>query len=144
MALHLYFDLTQTLRLAEHAVAANEHAPSFTEHEDGIACPGALVWVHDQGVYLMSSGLPRLRDPNRPDSSLIVYAHGWNPDTAGHRRDADLGGDDFAEHLHLTEQPTPLITTLRTAAAADYRWLHLSVHPDTDEVRISRTLRHQP
>ncbi|MEV0811207.1 DUF3085 domain-containing protein [Micromonospora sp. NPDC050200] len=143
MALHLYFDLTQTLRLAEHAVAADEHAPSFTEHEDGVACPGALVWVHDHGTYLMSSGLPRLDDPHRPDSSLVVYAYGWNPDTDGHRRDADLGGDDFAEHLHLTEQPTPLITTLRAAVTTGYRWLHLTVTGDTYEVRVSRTRTHQ-
>ncbi|MFI2651798.1 DUF3085 domain-containing protein [Micromonospora fulviviridis] len=141
MALQLYFHLPQTLRLAEHAVAATDQAPSFTEHEDGIACPGALVWVHDHGVYLMSSGLPRLEDPNRPGSSLVVYADGWNPGTDGHRRDPDLGSDDFAEHLHLTDQPTPLITTLRTAAAAGYPWLHLTVRSDTYEVRVTRIRR---
>ncbi|MFG1952465.1 DUF3085 domain-containing protein [Micromonospora sp. NPDC048830] len=141
MTLHLYFDLTDTLRLAEHAVAADEQAPTYTEREEGPACPGALVWVHDQGVYLMSSGLPRLPDPNRPESSLVVYAHGWNPDTDGYRRDRDLGGDDFAEHLHLTEQPTPLIDTLRTAHAAGYRWLLLTVTADTYQVRVTRTRR---
>ncbi|MDZ5447257.1 DUF3085 domain-containing protein [Micromonospora sp. 4G57] len=144
MALHLYFDLAQTLRLAEHAVARDEHAPSFTEHDDGIACPGALVWVHDHGVYLMSSGLPGLGDPDRPGSSVVVYADGWNPDTDGHRRDTDLGGDDFAEHLHLTEQPTPLIGVLRAAHTRGYPWLHLSVTGDTYEVRVARTRRHLP
>ncbi|MFG3302926.1 DUF3085 domain-containing protein [Micromonospora chersina] len=143
MALHLYFDLTQTLRLAEHAVAAAEHAPSFTEHEVGIACPGALVWVQDHGVYLMSSGLPRIEVPNRPGSSLVVYARGWHPDTDGRRCDPDLGGDDFAEHLHLPDQPIPLIATRRTAASAAYPWLHLTVRSDTYEVRVSRT-RRQP
>ncbi|NES28020.1 hypothetical protein [Micromonospora terminaliae] len=49
---------------------------SFAEHQDGITCPGTLVWVHDHGVYLMPSGLPHLEDPNRPGSSLAVYAHG--------------------------------------------------------------------
>ncbi len=142
MALHLYFDLHDTLRLAEHAAASTTHAPTFTEREDGTACPGALVWVHDHGVYLMSSGLPGLKDPNRPEANHIVYAHGWNPDTDGHRHDPDLGGDDFAEHLHLTEQPTPLIDTLRTAHAAGYRWLHMTVSTDTYEVRVARTRRH--
>ncbi|MFC0030141.1 hypothetical protein ACFFMM_11485 [Micromonospora chaiyaphumensis] len=52
---------------------------SFAEHQDGITCPSALVWVHDHGVYLMSSGLPRREDPNRPGSSPVVYAHGWYP-----------------------------------------------------------------
>ncbi|RKN46166.1 DUF3085 domain-containing protein [Micromonospora endolithica] len=142
MATHLYFDLTDTLRLAEHAVAAAEHAPTFTEREDGTPCPGALEWVHDHGVYLMSSGLPRLTDPSRPDANLIVYAHGWNPDTDGHPHAPDLG-DDFVEHLHLTEvTPTPLIDTLRAAHAAGYRWLHLTVTADTYEVRVIRNRRH--
>ncbi|WP_433388651.1 DUF3085 domain-containing protein [Micromonospora sp. KLBMP9576] len=141
MTARLYFDLTDTLRLAEHAVAADEHAPTFTEREDGTLCPGALEWVHDHGVYLMSSGLPRLADPNRSEANLIVYAHGWNPDTDGPRHHPDLG-DDFVEHLHLTEAPTPLIDTLRAAHAAGYRWLHLSVSADTYEVRATRTRRH--
>jgi hypothetical protein len=145
MALRLYFDLTATLRLAEHAVAAPKHAPSFTEHDDSVSCPGALVWVHDHGVYLMSSGLPRLTEPNKPDSSLVVYARGWNPDTDGHRDDhTHLGGDDFAEHLHLTEQPHPLIDQLRAAHAAGYRWLRLTVTTDTYQVGVSRTRPHQP
>lgn len=143
MALHLYFDLADTLRLAEHAVTSASHAPSFTEHADGNACPGALVWVHDHGVYLMSSGLPRLDDPHRPGSSLVVYAHGWNPDTHGHRRDPDLGGDDFAEHLHLTGQPSPLIDAMRAGHGRGYRWLHLTVTADTYQVRLAHTRDHQ-
>ncbi|MFG2058564.1 DUF3085 domain-containing protein [Micromonospora sp. NPDC048930] len=141
MALHLYFDLTDTLRLAEHAVAAGEHAHTFTERDEQTPCRGALEWVHDHGVYLMSSGLPRLTDPNRPEANLVVYAHGWNPHTDGYRHDPDLGGDDFIEHVHLTEQPTPLIDTLRAAHAAGYRWLHLTVSADTYEVRVARTRR---
>ncbi|MEW2332156.1 DUF3085 domain-containing protein [Micromonospora chersina] len=100
------------------------------------------MWVHDPGVYLMSSGLPHLEDPNRPGSSLVVYARGWNPGTDRHRRDPDLRGDDFVEHLHLTDQPIPLITTLRTAAAAGYPWLHLTVRSDIYDVRVTR-VRHQ-
>ncbi len=141
MALHLYFDLTDTLRLAEHSAASTSHAPSYTEHQDGITCPGALVWVHDHGVYLMSSGLPGLKDPNRPETNLVVHAHGWNPDTDGHRHDPDLGGDDFVEHLHLTQQPTPLIDTLHAAHTDGYRWLHLTVNAHTYEVRVARTRR---
>ncbi|OKI45724.1 DUF3085 domain-containing protein [Micromonospora sp. CB01531] len=142
MPLHLHFDLHDTLRLAEHAAASTSHAPSFTEHQDGITCPGALVWVHDHGVYLISSGLPHLEDPNRPDSSLVVYAHGWNPDTDGHQQDLDLGGDDFVEHLHLTEQPSPLIDELRAAHTTGYRWLHLTITADAYEVRVARTRHH--
>ncbi|MEV4202689.1 hypothetical protein [Micromonospora globbae] len=45
------------------------------------------------------------------------------------------------EHLHLTEQPTPLIDTLRAAHAAGYRWLQLTASADTYEVRVARTRR---
>ncbi|WP_428962243.1 DUF3085 domain-containing protein [Micromonospora fluostatini] len=141
MSLHLYFDLTDTLRLAEHAVAAAEHAPSFTETEEQTTCPGALEWVHDQGIYLMSNGLPRLTDPKRPDRNLTVHAHGWNPDADGYRRHP-LVGDDFLEHLHLTDQPRPLIGILRAAHTAGYRWLHLTVAADTYVVRVAKTRRH--
>lgn len=116
--------------------------PSLTEHHDGVTCPGALVRGHDHGVYLMSSGLPALPDQTRPDRSLVVYAHGWNPDTNGHRHDPDLGGDDFAEHLHLTDPPEPLIDTLRDAHTSGYRWLHLTVTADTYQVHLARTRHH--
>ncbi|WP_158566427.1 DUF3085 domain-containing protein [Micromonospora craterilacus] len=141
MTLHLYFDLAQTLQIADHAVAVAEHKKTFTEREDGTACPGALVWVHDQGVYLMSSGIPGLMNPHRPDRHLAVYASGWNPDTDGYRHDWEIG-DDFAEHLHLTTQDR-LIDELRTAHASGHQWLHLTVYPDTYEVRTSRTRLHQ-
>ncbi|MEU7171495.1 MULTISPECIES: DUF3085 domain-containing protein [Micromonospora] len=141
MALHLYFDLTETLRLAEHAVAAGEHVASLTETEDGIPCAGALEWVHDDGVYLMSNGLPRLTDPNRPGANLTVYAYGWNPRLDGHRSDLDLGGDDFVEHLHLTERPGALIEELRGAHAFGYQWLDLVVSADTFTTRFTRTPR---
>jgi hypothetical protein len=48
---NLYFDLADTLRLAEHAVAAAEHCPSGSEHLDGQSCPGGLSWVADWGIY---------------------------------------------------------------------------------------------
>ena len=79
MPTDLYFDLTAALRLAEHAVAAPQHRRSFTEDQDGLTCPGALVWAADTGTYLMSSGNPPLlADPDDPTSSIVVHAHGNN------------------------------------------------------------------
>jgi hypothetical protein len=43
----LYFNLAQALRLAEHAIAAPEQNPTFSEHADGRPCPGGLAWVAD-------------------------------------------------------------------------------------------------
>jgi len=141
VATDLYFPLEPTLRLAEHAVAAATHEQSFTEHEGGVACPGALVWVADDGTYLMSGGSPPLlADPDDPTSNVVVHAHGYGP---GSDRDllgaTDVGFDDFAEHLHLTVGDPPLIDMLHAAMPRGYRWLVLRVHRDTVTTRLSRT-----
>ena len=47
MATDLYFNLAQTLRLAEHAVVAPQHSPSLSEQDDEQRCPSALAWVAD-------------------------------------------------------------------------------------------------
>src|SRR5262245_28353474 len=75
----LHFDLPAALRLAEHAAAAAEHRQSYTESDTGVACPGALLWVADAGVYLMSGGIPGLRVDPTDDTSRheIVYADGF-------------------------------------------------------------------
>ncbi len=67
--------------------------------------PALVLLVHDQGVYLMSSGLPR--DIASDDTSYIVQAKGCDPD-----KDPDwyetsralVGGDDFGEHLPWAEE----------------------------------------
>jgi hypothetical protein len=77
------------------------------EHEMGYESdepprPG-LLFVHDQGVYLMSNGIPR----NTAAATLgnhVVYAEGCNPnggefdDWYGLSQDL-VGGDDFVEVL---------------------------------------------
>ncbi|RZU51260.1 DUF3085 family protein [Krasilnikovia cinnamomea] len=139
----LYFDLALALRLAEHANAAPQHAPSFSEHQEGTTCPGGLVWVSDQGTYLMSTGQPKIPgDDGTPN--LIAYAHGWEPDDE-HPSAADthIGGDDFAEHLHLHEPLGPrsasLLDLLRRGATQGFRHLVLKVTETTVAVTVSRT-----
>lgn len=146
MPTDVFFDLPAALRLAEHAHSAAEHIPSISEQDDGRACPGALEWVADAGVYLMSGGIPALRpDPGDPDSgNVVVYAEGWGPDTGRRSRaDTDIGGDDFVEHLHLREpigpQGMPLIEVLRVGVARHYRYLVLHLNGDTLATRLSRT-----
>jgi hypothetical protein len=110
VATDLYFNLAQALRLAEHAVAAPQQSPSFSEHTDGRRCPGGLAWITDWGIYLMSTGLPGLRvDPDDPDSAnVVVYAEGWGPDSdRSELAHTDIGGDDFVEHLHLATADEP-------------------------------------
>ncbi|GAA3302435.1 hypothetical protein Dvina_51610 [Dactylosporangium vinaceum] len=148
----LYFDLPAALRLAEHAAAAAEHSLSFTESEDGAACPGALLWVADLGVYLMSGGIPGLRVDPADDTSRheVVYADGWGEDdlNSDDRHHSDLGGDDFVEHLHLHEHygaraagtGSTLLQAMRAAATSGYRYLVIDVpNEDTFTLRLSRT-----
>ncbi len=148
MPTDLYFDLAATLRLAEHAIAAPEHTQSYSEADDGRPCPGALEWVADWGTYLMSGGRPPLlSDPDDPTSNIVVYAHGWDDSSDRAALAAtDVGGDDFVEHLHLTQPDDPddpsgppLITLLREGAAAGYRWLVLRVTPERVASQLSRT-----
>ena len=146
VATDLYFNLADTLRLAEHAVTAPEHSPSISEQLDGQPCPGGLAWVADWGTYLMSTGVPGLRvDPDDPNSpNVAVYAEGWGPDSnrAALAR-TDVGGDDFVEHLHLStaDEPgqVPLIDQLRDGAQRGGRYLVLGVVGGTVGLRLSRT-----
>ncbi|GIJ65026.1 DUF3085 domain-containing protein [Virgisporangium aurantiacum] len=151
MTTTLYFDLPAALRLAEHAAAATEHSTSFTETEAGVACPGALLWVADAGIYLMSGGIPGLRVDPTDDASghVLVYADGWTEEDDFHdRHDSELGGDDFVEHLHLRQRygtrrdgsGVTLLQAMRVAATSGYRCLVIDVHDATTySLRLSRT-----
>lgn len=139
MSAVLLFDLAAVLRLAEHAIAATHRQLSSTETEAGLECPGALVWSNDHGIYLMSGGRPGLYlDPAEPDHGhVVVHAEGHRP--GDHRYDPTVGGDDFAEHIHLTGDGDgpPLIESLRAAREGGYRWLVLKVSPDTYSIGVS-------
>jgi hypothetical protein len=76
-----------------------------------------------------------------PESNIVVYADGWRDASRRTRPATDLGGDDFVEHLHLTETTDgpPLIDVLRTGPAEGYRWLVLRVTEQRVTTRISRT-----
>jgi hypothetical protein len=132
----LYFDLPAALRLAEHAATAPEQAPSYSEDTDGVACLGALVLVKDHGVYLMSSGRPGPRHDQ--GGHHVVFAHGWAPDSPRDLRSTHLGGDDFAEHLHLSEPLNDQGTTLlRDCAARGHRYLVVRFYDTAFDIAIS-------
>jgi len=65
----------------------------------------ALLFVHDQGVYLMSNGIPHLLSEDG-NSHQVIYAEGCNPDVGEfddwYLTSRDLvGGDDFVEILPI-------------------------------------------
>ena len=85
----LHFNLRQTARLLAHAMTSREHREIYGEEVGG-----GLVWVKDEGTYLMSTGLPSL-----PKGEHVVYAEGFGPECDwDYLRDV-CGGDDFAEFL---------------------------------------------
>jgi hypothetical protein len=65
-----------------------------------VAAKKPVLLVHDQGLYLMVSGL---KSPTKPDMALCVYAEGCDPLVdADHWWDnarAICGGDDFGEEI---------------------------------------------
>ncbi|MFD6104201.1 hypothetical protein ACFWFQ_16210 [Nocardia salmonicida] len=131
---NLWFRRDEVLELAEHAITAPDHRP---DPESTTATP-SLIWVKDNGIYLVSNGLPNqprtAADP--PDNKMhVVYAHGHGNGT--HWNDGPPLGDDFVEYLPLTtpigEEPTPLLDLLRDTGA----WLVFTIEPDGAYVELS-------
>ncbi|WP_020525184.1 DUF3085 domain-containing protein [Catelliglobosispora koreensis] len=145
--MRLYFPLTEVLTLAEHAAAAPEHSPSFTQHEDGKPGDPSLVWVKDDGTYLMTNGIPGLlHDPANPESNVVVYAEGWGTGTGPDLNQIDdIGGDDFVEHIPLDERygefPT-FLEALRAYLKAGYAWLIIESRADlTFDISMAKGVR---
>lgn len=94
----LKFDAAGVGRLMQHAQEAEEHQRSAFEAADGRG--PALMFVKDDGIYVMSNGLPGL-----PIGQNVVYAANYDPrkgDVWERCRQA-VGGDDFAEYIGLGE-----------------------------------------
>ncbi len=139
----LLFALPGVQEIIEHALAAERHKMDFVERmetygadvfdaqpdEEERAKP-ALWWVKDEGIYLMSNGVPALlRDPAAPEDkqrSKVVYAMGFDP-TKSDRGEvwdaarAAVGGDDFVESISLTNADwiKDLPTMFKSDAAKD-------------------------
>lgn len=96
----LKFSTIGVRRLVDHAKAATSHRETYGSPPD----PG-LILVGDQGVYLMSSGIPDLRDGDKP---VLVYAEGINPevddfDAWWDAKRASFGPDDGTDLLPIDD-----------------------------------------
>ncbi len=142
--IRLLFPLTDTLTIAEHAIAAPGHHQSYAQMADDVTATPALHWVKDDGTYLMSNGNPGLpADPANPHGGQqVVAALGYGPDTRQDLGHTDIGGDDFVEHIDLTDPAgeTQLIDALRQAATRGWEWFAIDVDGDTIAIRIFATL----
>jgi hypothetical protein len=90
----------------------------------------------------MSTGLPAIPG-DHGEPNLVAYAHGWAPgDEHPHAGDTHIGGDDFAEHLHLHEPLGPrgvaLLDLLRRGAAHGHCHLVLKVTEQSVSVAVAR------
>lgn len=103
----LTFDPIIVKQVRKHAAEAADFLMPFgqTKKEPG------LLLVGDQGVYLMSNGLPRLIQPNSfPEGAVVAYANECNPekmdfDAWWTAKNATFGGDDGVEFLPLSSIP---------------------------------------
>jgi hypothetical protein len=112
----IHFDLVGVRRLIEHAAAAPKHQRELGQK--GRPKP-ALMLVGDDGIYLMSSGIPGLMVPSEiPDTApknFVVYASECHPlsmdfDRWWSAKVSIFGGDDGCEHIDLDDINTALAT----------------------------------
>ncbi|WP_327116638.1 DUF3085 domain-containing protein [Nocardia sp. NBC_01730] len=133
-SIDLWFRLSEVRPIAEHAVAATEHAPSLSQHLDNEPSQPSLMWVKDDGTYLMSNGSPlQLADPENPTGGArVAYALDWGQGTGPDIGVTPVGSDDFAEHLPLHETVLPGRTLIELIRSYDVQagWLIITANPE--------------
>jgi hypothetical protein len=100
------FDAKKIAGCAKHAMSSSQWSMGY--EIDKTPSPG-LLFVHDQGVYCISNGLPVQPAAGR-EGCHAVYARGCDPHSGaafdewyGLSRDL-VGGDDFAEVLLVDDE----------------------------------------
>lgn len=95
----VFKDVESIRELYEHAKRCKHFRKDFDGKE-----VQALAFVHDDGLYLMSTGIPHLERPDKPEASKVVYAEGCDPNRNEDFWDRSrelVGGDDFAEYIPI-------------------------------------------
>lgn len=124
----LYFPLADVAILLTAVLNADDHTDSWIDAEDGRKTGPALMWVKDDGVYLMSNAK---RDGELPD---IVRARADSP--TGPVLDGDqwdltrdiCGGDDFAEYLTVgPDADNNMADIIRLGHRDNLRWFVIEV-----------------
>ncbi|NDD52319.1 DUF3085 domain-containing protein [bacterium] len=109
-------------RCVEHALKSDKFRMPFSEEKP----QPALLFVHDDGVYLMSNGLPAdIIVSKKSPMSYAAYAKSCNPsldDDWWENSRALVGGDDFGEIV--------LIDKSWLKKCDDYEELHFDVAPE--------------
>ncbi len=139
----LRFRLDEIRPLARHALGCTKYRRTFVEEEEEKREPGpALHLVHDQGVYVMSNGLPMdMVGSGKSRQARVAYAAGCDPhrDAAWWEESRALvGGDDFVE-------PLPLEEGFRAAVFDETMdEMVIEMAPDRMTVKVARHARRDP
>jgi hypothetical protein len=131
-ATQLIFSIKAVRALVRHAQSASEHSAGYGK--DPVP---ALMLVKDEGIYLMSSGVPVARPPLR-ESNGPVYARGYDPKKNSDVWEASraaVGGDDFVEVVPLDDALVAMIDAKEAEAFVVF------VGPTTFEVGTIRSPR---
>jgi hypothetical protein len=134
----LRFSLDDVRRVVEHARRAADQREFYGER-----LGPRVMLVKDEGIYLMSNGLPRDILNGGSDElgahSFVAYADGYNP--AGQdpgelhmKCRAAVGGDDFSEPIELEGFETALANPNVTGLA-------LRVTPETIDLVVYEVKR---
>lgn len=119
----LRFHAANVRRIVEHSLAAREQATVLADYADIAGVPTAryrlvrtpaVLLVHDQGVYLMSNGLPRdlVRGTQEQGTDFVAYADGCHPETDEAWWETSrklVGGDDISETIEAAQEILDLI-----------------------------------
>ncbi|BCJ65671.1 hypothetical protein [Polymorphospora rubra] len=135
------FPLADVLNLAEHAVAATEHADPVSDEPPGPRCCSSCY-----GVYLMSNGLPQPPPPRPAGASTVraVFADRLDRDQP------DPDGDDLLVALPLRRPHTPHRATTRrrqyrrNSVIVTILGRQVTVSPPTCPRRARPELRRRP
>ncbi len=122
----LRFDIEKVKKLCDHAARSPDWSMGY--ESDAPRAPG-LTLVGDEGVYLMSNGIPGLTKAN--DHHEVVYAEGCNPevdefDDWWSFKQRTFGGDDGSDVLPWAVQILKLMRS-----KPDARYLCLDVTPNS-------------
>lgn len=105
----LKFDIEGLRGLIDHAERSTEWTQGWGDSDTGAKPRPQIMFVKDQGVYLMSNG----NAEPLPEAQRVIYAKGFDPSKA---RDFDAmyeksrrvcGGDDFAEYFDTSDLTIP-------------------------------------
>ena len=104
----LKFDIDGLRGLIDHANRSTEWTQGWGDSETGAKSRPQIMFVHDQGIYLMSNG----NAEPLPEGQRVIYAKGFDPSKVDfdlwYERARDVvGGDDFAEYFDTADIVIP-------------------------------------